>query len=298
MNRDFVKYSLISVPVIAVMATIQHMVVMDIPFTPLFYVVPVFAALGFSYMGAKIKELIKNNEAQKWETKIAQIQRMSTLGLFSSSIAHDLNNVLHGINLGLEAKRKGVSGENTDEHIARSLKRGEELVEQILAFAKGAESERRLVNLEVLLEEIEILANTFAARKINITMNRDKEQKLCTLGNQSQLYQVLLNLVVNAIQAVSDVVEPEIHIKAGSSEGDAIVCVEDNGSGLSAAAAARLFEPFSTTGKENGTGIGLYISKQIISSHGGKISYHPTQNGGTCFEVRLPLAEPDTSAAV
>lgn len=251
-------------------------------------------------------------ERKKLEQQFLRSQRLESIGTLAGGIAHDLNNLLSPIVMGVSLLRK-LDSENKFAQLMdvmeQSAERGAGLVRQILSFARGVEGARITVSFEYLVKEIEsIIRNTFPK---NITFEKDLPKNLWMVqGDPVQLNQVLMNLVVNARDAMP--AGGVLRIRAHNAELDAqyaathhqanpgkYLCIEvcDSGSGMSADAIDRIFEPFFTTKEQGqGTGLGLSTSSSIVRSHGGFIDVESRPGRGSSFSVFLPAVETETLA--
>lgn len=244
------------------------------------------------------------SEHRKLEQQFLRTQRLESIGTLAGGIAHDLNNILAPISMAIELLKMRISdvrGVELLDTIAASAKRGTDMVGQVLSFARGMEGRRIEVHPYQLISEVEkILRDTFLK---NIHLEVKAGPDLWTLqGDPTQLHQVLINLCVNARDAVSK--NGTITIRAENVEIDATfaemnleskagphVCieVEDNGTGIPPEIIEKIFDPFFTTksiGK--GTGLGLSTSLAIVKSHGGFIRTFSQAGQGTRFRVYLP----------
>ncbi|HEY3901749.1 MAG TPA: PAS domain S-box protein [Chthoniobacter sp.] len=243
-------------------------------------------------------------EKKKLEAQFLRAQRMESIGTLAGGIAHDLNNVLSPIIMAVDLlKMKNTDAATGDvldtlEAIAR---RGADMVQQVLSFARGVEGERIIVQPKHLVKEIQkIVADTFPK---NIELKLAVQPDLWSvLGDPTQLHQVLLNLCVNARDALPEggriTVSAEnvtldeefaaMHLEANSGP-HLVLAVEDNGSGMPAGMIEKIFDPFFTT-KElgKGTGLGLSTSLAIVKSHKGFIQVHSELGRGSSFRVHLP----------
>lgn len=231
-------------------------------------------------------------------------QRIEGIGTLAGGIAHDLNNLLSPIVIGVELLRK-LNGDSRAaaviDNIEQSARRGKELVNQVLSFAKGVEGARVAVRIPQLLQEVEAIAvNTFPG---NIQFEKHiDEDTWVILGDPTQLSQVLLNLCINARDAMPGggrltvtVHNREIDEDYAALDPDAtagryvVIEVADQGAGMSPEVLERAFDPFFTT-KEmgQGTGLGLSTALGIIRSHGGFIHLHSEVGKGTVVKVYLP----------
>lgn len=248
------------------------------------------------------------SEHRRLEQQFLQAQRMESLGTLAGGIAHDLNNILAPISMAIELLRMRASDDRSAElldTISNSAKRGANMVSQVLSFARGMDGSRIEVQPRGLILEIEaILRDTLMK---NIVMEVRASRDLWTIhGDPTQLHQVLLNLCVNAADALADggriwISATNLHIDATfasmnleAKEGP-YVCIEvrDTGGGISPEIIGKIFDPFFTTksvGK--GTGLGLSTSLAIVKGHGGFIRVTSSAHQGTRFKVYLP-ADPD-----
>jgi PAS domain S-box-containing protein len=238
------------------------------------------------------------------ERQFLRAQRLDSIGTLAGGLAHDLNNVLAPISMSIELLRSSVNdarGNKLLDIIAHNSLRGAEMITQILSFARGMEGRRtRVSGGEIISELTGIIRDTFA-KNIRIETHLDLEL-WPILGDATQLHQVLLNLCVNARDAMPE--GGDLLISASnktlsdecvSSNIDArtgpYVCirVEDSGTGIPPEIIGKIYDPFFTT-KEvgKGTGLGLSTTLTIIKSHGGFINSFSEPGRGTEFTVYLP----------
>jgi two-component system cell cycle sensor histidine kinase/response regulator CckA len=260
-------------------------------------------------------------EKKALEAQFLRGQRMESLGALASGIAHDLNNVLVPVVLGTQLLRSAVKSEDDQRTLAdmeTSAKRGAEIVRQVLTFARGVEGERLAIQIRHLLKETEaIAANTFPK---NIHVQADIAADLWPiLGDVTQLHQVLMNLCINARDAmpgggslvlkaantgdieIAKVPTDRAQVWATSdSQPGPHVCVSvtDTGTGISPEILDKIFEPFFTT-KEvgKGTGLGLSTVLGIVRSHGGLVRVVSDLGRGSTFELYFPATPTATIKA-
>ncbi|HEX8295527.1 MAG TPA: PAS domain S-box protein [Chthoniobacteraceae bacterium] len=254
-------------------------------------------------------------ERKKLEQQFLRTQRMESIGTLAGGIAHDLNNSLGPIILSLDLLSMKFTDPDSQELlaiVASSARRGADMVRQVLSFARGVEGRRMEVQIKHLLREIEkIVTDTFAK---NIQMRLIIPQDLWTVrGDPTQLQQVLLNLCVNARDAMpgggtltisAENLHLDAHFAALSVNREAppgpyvYLQVRDTGTGIAPAIIEKIFDPFFTT-KElgKGTGLGLSTSMAIVRSHGGFLRAYSEPGKGTTFRIYLP-AETEVSASV
>jgi two-component system cell cycle sensor histidine kinase/response regulator CckA len=241
------------------------------------------------------------------EEQFLRAQRMENIGLLAAGIAHDLNNMLAPILLAAPMLRDHVSDAGALSLLAtleKSAERGANLVRQILAFAHGATGDYRLMQVKHLLRDIaSVIAGTFPK---SIRLDDFIASDLWPInGNPTQIHQVLLNLCVNARDAMPDggtlqlraenLALDETGARAidGARPGIFVVLhVEDTGTGIPPEVLARMWEPFFTT-KESGkgTGLGLSTVRGIIENHHGFVEVTTSPGRGSTFRIFLPAAE-------
>jgi PAS domain S-box-containing protein len=265
-------------------------------------------------------------ERKQLESQFLRSQRMESIGRLVGGIAHDLGNLLMPITLGVKVLRRRL--EQTDDKIEqvltmiqKSAERGGNMVEQVLAFARGVEGERVALQLDGIVEEIHgITDETFPE---SIAVETDVGDDLPrVIGDATQVQQVLMNLCVNARDAMPEGGTLTIDAEAVTlTEADAernidaepgpYVCirVRDTGTGMPNDVMDKIFEPFFSTKEEGeGTGLGLSTAYSIIQSHDGFIDVDSERGQGTQFRVYLPVSteeqerpavsgEPDGAAA-
>jgi len=256
---------------------------------------------------ARLSIAIDVTEKNRLEAQFLRAQRLESLGMLAAGIAHDLNNVLAPVLMGaplLRTRASHPSDLRVLDTIENSAGRGAALVRQILSFAHGAGGEKTLIQLKHLMRDITgLIEETFPK---NIRLDDHIPNDLWTiLGNPTQIHQVLLNLCVNARDAMPQGGTLQLHAAnrlldaaalrefPEASPGPYIMLeVADTGSGISAEVLPHIWEPFFTTkGEGKGTGLGLVTVRGIATSHGGYASVESTPGHGSTFRVFLPAAE-------
>lgn len=251
-------------------------------------------------------------EKKSLEQQFLRTQRMNTIGTLAGGMAHDLNNALSPVLLGVQLLRRKTSDENDRKllkMIETSAVRGADMVRQVLLFARGRGGEFERLDLGPLVKELEkMVRETFPK---NIAVETFIPRDLWPVqGNLTQLHQVLLNLCVNARDAMPDggklsfvadnvaLTEAEAkEIPDGQSGKFISLAVSDTGTGMPPEVKAKIFEPFFTTkGEGKGTGIGLATVVRIMKSHGGFLRVESEVGHGTTFEIFIPCA-PEFPAA-
>ena len=182
--------------------------------------------------------------------------------------------------------------ERTWELIKRGLDRINSLVQEMLEFTRQRAVQKRMANVNAIIREtVEFVARDLAEKKIELNVQLDDSIPDCLLDDKG-FYKAFLNLLVNASEAV-DSGAGRINVQTLQEPDGAIqVCVEDNGSGISAENLARIFQPFFTTKGSKGSGLGLPMTRKIIEAMGGQIRCRSEVNVGTVFEITIRPALP------
>jgi len=243
-------------------------------------------------------------EQKKLEAHLLRAQRLESIGTLASGVAHDLNNILTPILMCAEVLRQHPSEKDAASSIAlieESARRGANVVKQVLTFARGIEGERVVIKPVYLIQEMIDIAQKTFPKTIEI-LSRYPDDLWSIKGDPTQLHQVLLNLSVNARDAMFnggrltlaaenfDVDENYATMMPGAKPGPHVMLrVTDTGRGIPQAMIDKIFDPFFTT-KEvgKGTGLGLSTTLGIVKSHGGFISVNSEPSKGTTFKVFLP----------
>jgi len=263
---------------------------------------------------AYLRDITEQKEAEailrQREEQLRQAQKMEAIGTLAGGLAHDFNNILAGI-MG-QAEMLAIAA-GSDEQIARASKviksaslRGAELTRQLLGFARSGKQRNLPVDLHSAIEEVvELLSSTIDKR---VSIKKDfRLKRAVTMGDPGQLQQVVLNLALNAKDAMPDggdltfrtdlaVLDEEFcELHPGASPGRFVqMSVIDSGCGIPGEAISRLFEPFFTTKeKGKGTGMGLAVVYGIVINHGGSIQVNSKPAFGTTITVNLlPTDQP------
>lgn len=231
-------------------------------------------------------------------------QRLESLGALAGGVAHDLNNALAPILMSVELLREQYpAASELVKVIETSARHGAEMVRQLVTFARGAEGERVPVQPERLLRELERIIRTSFPKNIRLDLQTDPDLPT-VLGDATQLHQVLLNLCVNARDAMPhggtltlearlmDMDAAYASSVPGAEPGRYVVFrVRDTGVGIPPEIVDRIFDPFFTTkAPDKGTGLGLSTALGIVKSHGGFIKVYSQPGQGSTFAVFLPAA--------
>jgi len=245
------------------------------------------------------------------ERQFLRVQRMESIGTLAGGIAHDLNNTLSPIIMSLDLLGSKFPDKESQQLLAiisTSARRGADMVRQVLSFASGTEGRKIEVRLQDVVQDVEKIANDTFFKHITVTTIVDRNL-WTVLGDPTQLHQVLLNLCLNARDAMPDggtltihgenlhldaeVARMEIEARPGPY---VVLEVHDSGAGIPAAIVDKIFDPFFTTKKMGqGTGLGLSTSLSIVKSHGGFVRVESSPGKGTSFTLYLP-AQGETCA--
>jgi C4-dicarboxylate-specific signal transduction histidine kinase len=254
----------------------------------------------------QIAEQRRTEEAlQLTRSELARVVRITTIGELTASIAHEVNQPLAAVVANADACVAWLSREEPDlaearaaaERATQGATRASEVIVRIRSLINKATPEKSRVQLNEIIEQTAVLAEGQASRN-DVTLQLQLAPDLPpVLADSIQLQQVILNLLMNGIEATTRVSDRRREVVVYSTKqgaGEVRVSVQDSGIGLSAEVMARLFEPFFTT-RSKGIGMGLPISRSIIEAHGGRLWAESNGSGGAIFQFTLPSA--DGSAA-
>jgi len=271
-----------------------------------FIVTPLRAATGETSGALVLSEDV--TERNELERRLRLAQKMEAVGQLAAGIAHELNTPMAYVRSNLRALhedwsalREEIRKDPESEKTAGLLAGAEALIDESLEgvertiaiardmreFAHSASATREPTDLNHELETCVRLAST---QRPGVTITERYTELPPLSASAGQLRQVFLNLLVNALQAVSE--RGSVVVSSVSEADFALVRVHDDGCGIAKEIQHRLFEPFFTTKPaDQGTGLGLYISYQIVRAHGGEIRVESAPGEGSRFEVRLPLGD-------
>jgi two-component system, cell cycle sensor histidine kinase and response regulator CckA len=243
-------------------------------------------------------------DKRKLEVQFLRAQRMESIGTLAGGIAHDLNNMLAPILMSIELLRMSITDASAGEllgTIETSARRGADLVKQVLTFARGVEGQREDLAVQPFLDDLVKLARDTFPRAITVVATAAPDL-WWVKGDRTQLQQVLLNLAVNArdampmggrldLSAVNITLDTVYAAMTPEAKVASYVMIEvsDTGLGIPAEIRERIFEPFFTTkGVGDGTGLGLATVQAIVRSHRGFVTVYSEPGHGTTFKVYLP----------
>jgi len=240
-------------------------------------------------------------QQKQLEAQLLRSQRLESIGTLAGGIVHDLNNILSPILMSVQILQKKLPDSQSQQilqTLENNVKRGANLLKQVLSFARGIEGKQTIVQIQPLMAEIEqIITQTFPK---SIICQVDIPKNLWYIrGDTTQLHQVLINLVVNARDAMPNggilriaaenvvIGEHSAQLNIDAKVGSYIaIVVTDTGMGMSSSVQQRIFEPFFTTKDVGqGTGLGLSTALGIIKNHGGFVNVYSQVGRGTQFTV-------------
>ncbi|HEV3333181.1 MAG TPA: PAS domain S-box protein [Bryobacteraceae bacterium] len=239
------------------------------------------------------------------EADLAHINRVSMMGELAASIAHEVNQPLAGIVSNGSACLRFLAGDppNVEEvrealrDIVRDGKRAGEVIARIRALTKRTAPPSEELDLNETVQEVLAIVGDEARKNSAVIRTQFANDLSPVLGDRVQLQQVLLNLVMNAMEAMSSAGERRLVITTQNIDQERVqVTVEDSGTGLDPNMMSRIFEPFYTT-KIGGMGMGLSISRSIVQSHGGRLWATANDGQGTSFQFTLPKYRGEESNA-
>ncbi|MFB1483216.1 ATP-binding protein [Corallococcus sp. RDP092CA] len=238
------------------------------------------------------------------QARLVAAERVAAVGTLAAGVGHEINNPLAYLALNLEAARKALAAEEAQAPrgvrdaltSVREAQEGAErirlIVKDLQVFSREGSPERGLVDLNALVPPaVRVVLHALRPRA---RLVEDFGPVPLVLGSEARLGQVLLNLLVNAMQAIpeGDPGRHEVRVRTGTDvSGHARVEVEDTGAGIPPEILPRIFDPFFTTkGSDEGTGLGLAICQQIVRTHGGELRVHSVPGQGATFTLLLPPA--------
>ena len=277
-------------------------------------------AASFETMRARLKEAVAKNEQftqsleEKVEERTKQLQstqrqliqsdRLASLGKLSASVAHEVNNPISAVlNLTMFLKRilgddgipEGRVGEFRRHlgQIGDETERVGRIVSDLLAFSRRSSPRREPVDLnDIVRRTVSLIEHRGTLARVEVAMELGRDLPLVPCDGQ-QIQQVLLNLLLNALEAIDE--EGRVTVRTGleTATDHAVLQVEDTGQGIPEEHLLHVFDPFfSTKLDEKGVGLGLAVAYGIVDAHGGRLDVHSQVGWGTTFNVRLPLHPP------
>jgi hypothetical protein len=244
----------------------------------------------------ELRDLAKSvNSLAQQLTTLTQVmkrsERLALLGQLSGGLAHHLRNDITGVRLAIQLHQRNCRNSDREslDVALRQLALSEEYLQRLLAIGQPRDPERKACDLKEIAADLVVLHGpTFHHRKVDLQAELG-EQSIPLSADAKQLSQLLLNLLLNGIEAAGPGGWVRIETGLRHQEKQAFVRLLDSGPGPPAEIEGKLFEPFATS-KPEGVGLGLAVARQIARAHEGELVYSRNGEGATCFELRLPLA--------
>jgi two-component system, NtrC family, sensor kinase len=231
------------------------------------------------------------------QARVIQQEKMAAFGLLAAGIAHEVGNPLAALSSLVQMLQRRGPDAYTSEKLdlaATQLHRIERTIRELIDFSRPASRAVTRVRLCEVVDEALGIAKYYQRTKQRVITTDIPSQLPTVIVIRDYLTQVILNLVLNAIDATGD--QGRIHLQAQTEDGWLVLSVDDDGRGISIADRCRLFQPFFTT-KPHGTGLGLFVSRQILEDFSGTLTFRSELGQGSTFTVRFPL-EPAANPVV
>lgn len=243
---------------------------------------------------------------QELQQQLLQAQKLSTIGSLASSMTHEFNNILTTIinyaKLGMRHK-DNATREKALEKILNAGQRASRITTGMLSYSRRGGDRREPTDLIGLTREVLVLVEKdLQIHRVRLQTSFDNQPVVAEV-NASQVQQVLLNLVVNARQAMETGGQITVTVRAAGDGATGEIAVRDTGRGIPAETLRKVFDPYFTTKTadaqgQGGTGLGLSLAREVIEAHHGRIRVESTVGQGTTFILKLPLAKKRTAPAV
>ncbi len=242
--------------------------------------------------------LTDTTELRNYQAALEERDKLSLIGRLSATMAHEIRNPLASMSGAAQilatGKLDGEKAERMASLIEKQSGRVSELIEGYLSLSRSTSDFpfTRIDINEVVMDSVESAMHGFAGG-VSLEVCRADDNPVVS-GNKVRLSQVLLNLMRNSVEALSNVSEPVISIETSLENNGKFVCitVKDNGPGIPEDFVQKIWKPFKTS-REEGTGLGLYVVRKIISEHSGTVEAESTVGSGALFRIKLPVAGED-----
>jgi two-component system NtrC family sensor kinase len=231
------------------------------------------------------------------QARVIHQEKMAAFGLLAAGIAHEVGNPLAALSSLVQILKRRGPDTYTAEKLdlaGRQLQRIERTIRELIDFSRPASTAVSRVRASEVVDEALGIAKYYQRTKQRSITTDVSADLPVVVGVRDYLTQVVLNLVLNAVDATAD--EGRIHVAAREEDGHLVLSVEDDGRGISIADRCRLFQPYFTT-KAHGTGLGLFVSRQILQEFSGTLGFISEPGEGSTFVVRVPLERATNRAA-
>ena len=237
------------------------------------------------------------SELKETQEGLFQAEKLSSLGQLAASIAHEINNPLSGVLVYTQLLNKKISNDNFSKNTALNyldkmeseLTRSTKLVRNLLNFARQSPPSLKTTDInETINRSLELVTNSIQLQHLQVKKDFAKDLSMC-MADPDQLQQVFINLIINAIQSMTE--KGVLTLRTRAEDEYIVIEIQDTGCGISPENINKLFTPFFTTKKEvKGVGLGLAVSYGIIQRHHGKILVKSKEGAGTTFSIYLPVS--------
>jgi two-component system NtrC family sensor kinase len=237
----------------------------------------------------------RTEQVMEMQVRVAQSERLASLGMLAAGVAHEVNNPLGGILALTALTLEDLPGDHPDRHnlevVLRQTERCRDIVRGLLDFSRQSDATMEQLEINAVLEQTLALVGQQASF-LNVTIARDFSCDLPPVAaDRSQIQQVILNILVNAVQAMGERGTLTLTTRPGAAGREVEISIADTGCGIPPDVIDRIFDPFfSTKQGGQGTGLGLAIAYGIVTRHRGHISVQSEVGRGTTFTIRLPAA--------
>jgi signal transduction histidine kinase len=264
------------------------------------------AALIVALLAQRHRRRRAEQAEQAQRAVLTRASRLALAGELTGAIAHEINQPLGAILSNADAGDLMLdSGTDRREElrailadIRRDDQRASDVIQRLRGLLGNQKVERKVLDLNEVVSDLASIMRAEARRRGVALEVRRAPETLAIMGDRIQMQQVLINLVLNAMDAVAEESEDRRTVVVSGSKGDggATLAVRDRGRGIAPEDRPKLFDSFFST-KPNGMGLGLSITRTIVEAHGGRIAVESSVAQGTVFQVELPLAAPDGSSS-
>ncbi|MCP4360950.1 MAG: GAF domain-containing protein [Chloroflexi bacterium] len=252
------------------------------------------AELKLAAAGLEARVERRTQQLRETQAQVVRAEKLAVVGRLAASVAHEVNNPLQAITLHLQlVADEGLSESGRQEMgvVQQELGRIADIVQRLLEFQRPKQGNHTIQDVNRLLADVLALAGKQLQQANVVVVHHDSSEPALVTAVGDQLKQVFLNIILNAIQAMPN--GGELLINNRCQEQNWIITFSDAGSGMTPDIADQLFEPFFST-KHNGTGLGLAVSHEIVTAHGGMLTAVSQPNQGAIFTISLPTAAAPT----
>jgi two-component system NtrC family sensor kinase len=248
----------------------------------------------------KVRE--RTEQVMEMQVRVAQSERLASLGMLAAGVAHEVNNPLGGILALTALTLEDLPAEHPDRHnlevVVRQTERCRDIVKGLLEFSRQSDATLEELEVNAVIEQTLALVGQQASF-LNVTVERHLAPGLPPVAaDRSQLQQVILNILVNAVQAMGERGTLTLTTRGGADGREVEIAIADTGCGIPPDVIDRIFDPFFTTKQGGqGTGLGLAIAYGIVTRHRGHISVQSEVGRGTTFTIRLPAVRVEQQSA-